>query len=135
MENEAYNVLLTDEQRLILKTRKIRENIVDSYIENKGVPEKSSDIRVINEVLNSIDSNVTGVAELRLKHEENKQSEDMSEAIVEVFRQLSDKPKLEVNIENKRLDDKYIPDDIVPGEDVIEYQELNPDEIMKEKDK
>ena len=138
MENivveNPYSMLLDEEHRILEKTKNLREKIVDNFINENGLPTRSGDIRVLNEVMNSMDSNVTSTVELRLKHEENKQAEDLTEAIVEIFKNVNNK-----SIRNKEnvpvtIDDKFVPDDVVPGEDQIEYQELDAEEILK-KDK
>jgi len=126
-----YVMLLDEENRVLQKTRALREKIVDTFIEEKGVPTRSGDMRVVNELLNSLDTNVTSVVDLRLKHEDTKQSEDMTEAIVNIFKQINDRGNT-IDVKNKQIDvgEKSIPDDVVPGEDLIEYEELDVDSIM-----
>jgi len=126
-----YIMLLDEEHRVLAKTRELREQIVDTFIEEKGIPTKSGDMRVVNELLNSLDTNVTSVVDLRLKHEENKQSEDLTDAIVNIFSKINDKAN-NVDIANKNVTiiDMHVPDDIVPGEDQIEYEELDVEAIM-----
>ena len=129
--SNPYVMLLDEEHRVLHKTRELREQIVDTFIKEKGVPTKSGDMRVVNELLNSLDTNVTSTVELRLKHEENKQSEDLTEAIVSIFNKINDDSN-NIDIDNKEVvvSDKFVPDDVVPGEDQIEYSELDVDSIM-----
>jgi hypothetical protein len=126
-----YIMLLDEEHRILAKTRELREKIVDTFIEEKGVPTKSGDMRVVNELLNSLDTNVTSTVDLRLKHEENKQSEDLTDAIVDIFNKINNNVhKVDVNKKEVVLADKFVPDDVVPGEDQIEYEELDVEAIM-----
>jgi len=126
-----YIMLLDEEHRVLAKTRELREQIVDTFIEEKGIPTKSGDMRVVNELLNSLDTNVTSVVDLRLKNEENKQSEDLTDAIVNIFSKISNKANsVDVNNKDVVVKDMYVPDDVVPGEDQIEYEELDVDAIM-----
>ena len=126
-----YVMLLDEEHRVLEKTKRLREEIVDTFITEKGIPTRSGDMRVVNELLNSMDANVTSTVDLRLKHEDNKQSEDLTEAIVGVFNKISQGATL-TNPDTKEtsVSDKFIPDDVVPGEDQIEYQELSMEEIV-----
>jgi len=118
-----YTMLLSDEERLLLKTRKIREDMVDEFIKNNnGVPTKTSEMRVINEVLNSIDDQTLGLVDRRFKHEENEQLEDITAIIKEVFTNVD---KFKKKADKIDIDDKYIPTDIVVDEDSIEFKELN----------
>jgi len=126
-----YTMLLDEEHRILSKTRDLREKLVDNFIEENGLTTKTGEMRVINELLNSLDTNVTSVVDLRLKNEENKQSEDLTDAIVSIFNKINDNAN-NVDIENKVVDvgERNVPDDIVPGEDQIEYQELDMGEIL-----
>jgi len=130
-----YTMLLDEEHRVLDKTKRIREKIVDNYINENGIPTRTSDIRVLNEVMNSMDSNITTTVDLRLKHEENKQTEDLTGAIVEIFKSINDKGvNIDISKKQVSVEDKFVPDDVVPGEDQIEYQELDADEItLKDK--
>ncbi|RLF08140.1 MAG: hypothetical protein DRJ64_01630 [Thermoprotei archaeon] len=126
-----YIMLLDEEHRILHKTRKLREEIVDTFIEEKGIPTRSGDMRVVNELLNSMDTNVTSVVDLRLKHEDNKQSEDLTDAIATIFNKINiASNKIDINKKETIVTDKFVPDDIVPGEDEIEYVELDVDAIM-----
>jgi len=118
-----YTMLLGDEENLILKTRKIRVDMIDDFIKyNNGVPTKPSEMRVMNEVLNSLDDQTLGLVDRRFKHEENKQLEDVTAIIKEVFTNVN---SLKKKINEVDIDDNYIPTDIVVDEDSIEYKELS----------
>ena len=126
-----YIMLLDEEHRVLAKTRELREEIVDTFIGEKGIPTKSGDMRVINELLNSMDANVTSVVDLRLKNEENKQSEDLTDAIVDIFTRINTKAEdVDINTKDVNISEMHVPDDVVPGEDQIEYTELDVDAIM-----
>ena len=126
-----YSVLMDDEHRVLDKTREIRENIVDTYIQDNGIPTRSGDMRVMNEILNSLDANVSTRVDFRLKHEDSKQSEDLTDAIVGIFNKISQGNNVvDVATKNITIEDKFVPDNVVPGEELIEYQELDMDKVV-----
>ena len=128
-----YSLLLTEEQRIILKTRKLREEMVDHFIDHHGgLPTKGSEMRVVNEVLNSLDDQVLELVEKRLKHEENQTVAGNTEAIVKLFKTLNKQKAIAKPIEDSEIPDKYIPDNIVPGEDSLEYEEIELSDIIRE---
>jgi len=123
-------IFLPDEHRLIQKTLSIREKIVDEMVKD-GVPTNSRDIRVLNEVLNSIDALVLGKADRRLKREENNSKSEMIEFVSSLLLTLEKKEKnIQVNREIE-LPDTEVLEDIVPGEDEFEYIELSLEEIRE----
>jgi len=123
--------ILPEEERLLNKTITIRERIVDKMTEG-GIPSKTSEIRVLNEVLNSIDSQILGRIDRRQKQEDNNNNEkylEMIRTIVLETEKLQD--KIEHNpITEPVIDIELNDEDIVPGEDKIEYEELDPNEFV-----
>lgn len=132
---DPFSLLLTEEQRIIEKTRKLREELIDNFIKEKGHTTRTGEMRVLNEMMNSLDSNVMDVVDKRLKVEENKNTEDLTDTIRQVFLQVENKTNLE-DLPNKivEVEDKIIPEDLVPGEDIIEYEELDPEDYIDKKD-
>jgi len=127
-----YSLLLTEEQRIVLKTRKLREDMVDNFIRhNEGLPTKGGEIRVLNEVLDSLDSQVLGLVDKRLKHEETNAVGAVAGNIAEIFKQLDSRVSKSTPIETVEVNDKFIPNDIVPGEDQIEFEEIELTDILK----
>ena len=121
-----------EEARLLNKTVDIREKIVDHLLKD-GIPYKTNEIRVINELLNSIDSNVLGRVDRRLKHKENENSSDMKELVKTIF---LEKEKIMNEIKpidlKETLPDEYVLEEVVPGEDSFEYEEITLEEIKKD---
>jgi len=125
------NFILEEEERILNKTLSIREKIVDKMTED-GIPVKTSEIRVLNEVLNAMDSQVFGRIEKRQKQEDNNNNEkylEMIRAIVLETEKLQSEVKTET-IEEPIIDIELSDEDIVPGEDKIEYEELDPNDFM-----
>lgn len=125
----AYEMLLPEEERLLFKTRKLREEMIDGYIDdNKGLPTNTSGMRVMNEVLNSIDDQTLGLVDRRLKNDENSVMSDLTETVAKIF---TDKVKNMKNGPYKEviIADTYIPDDIVDDETSIEYKELSMEDL------
>ena len=124
-------IFLPEESRLINKSLKIREQIVDKILED-GIPTDNRKIRVINELLSAMDNLVLGKADRRLKKQENEDNGQLTE-IVRTF--LLERAKHKSG-ENRRvnkevtLDDSYQLEDIKPGEDSFEYVEITMEDIM-----
>jgi len=121
-----------EEARLINKTVQIREQIVDHLLKD-GIPYKTSEIRVINELLNSIDSNILGRVDRRLKHKENENNNDLKEIVKAVLLE-SEKRKREAKANGpvEALPEEYVLEEVVPGEDSFEYEEITLEEIRGE---
>jgi len=127
-----YDLLNEDENKIIEKTRELRVKMIDEFINEKGIPTSTRDMRVLNEIMNSLDAQVLGLVDRRLKKEENETVNDIRNEVIEVIKNLQsihNKP-----IENKQIElsEKYIPKDIVPGETKIEYEEIELEEILKD---
>ena len=125
----AYEMLIPEEERIILKTRKLREEMVDGFIkDNDGLPTNTSGIRVINEVLNSMDDQTLGLVDRRLKNNENNNASDLTETIAKIF---TEKVKLKEKgpAVHTEIPDTYIPDDLVVDETSVEYKELSMEDL------
>ena len=126
------DLFLPEESRLLNKTVAIREKIVDHMIED-GIPYKTNEIRVLNEVLNSIDNNVLGKVDRRLKHTENENNNDMREIVKTI---MLEGEKIKQNIKpidiKEILPEEYVLDEVNPGEDSTEYEEITLEEIKGE---
>lgn len=126
---DAYEMLIPEEERIILKTRKLREEMVDGFIkDNNGLPTNTSGIRVINEVLNSMDDQTLGLVDRRLKNNENNNTSDLTETIAKMF---TEKVKLKDKgpVVHTEIPDTYIPDDLVADETSVEYKELSMEDL------
>lgn len=132
LDTSDAELYLPEEYRLINKTVNIRERIVDEMIKD-GLPYKTNEIRVINELLNSIDGNVLGRVDRRLKHSENEGEKDMRDLVKTIILE-GDKIKREMKpIElNQTLSDEYVVDNLLPGETQIEYEEITLEDIRGE---
>jgi hypothetical protein len=120
-------IFLPEEERVLKKTLSIREQIVDELLKD-GVPTKVGEIRVINELLNSMDSQVLSKVDRRLKKDENDNNENVVEIIANIVRNVEDMKKYVDVQEVERqieLTEGLKPDEIVLGEDQIEYEELD----------
>ena len=125
----SYSILLDEEERIILKTRLIRENMVDEFIKyNNGVPTKPSDMRVMNEVLNSLDDQTLGLVDRRLKNSEIQSNGDMADVIKNIFtsKVLNSKNGPVTDID---ITDKFVPDDVVLDETSVVYKALELEDL------
>jgi len=88
----------SEESKILNKTMDIRMKIVDSMVED-GVPIKTNEIRVLKEVIESIDNKTTENAKLRLKHDENITAGNNAELAAEMLKQIA----------SRKVEDVYIP--------------------------
>jgi len=132
LETSDAELYLPEEYRLINKTVNIRERIVDEMIKD-GLPYKTNEIRVINELLNSIDSNVLGRVDRRIKQKSEEGEKDMRDLVKAIILE-GEKIKKEMKpVElNQELPEEYILETVVPGEDSINYEELTLEDIKGE---
>lgn len=126
-------IFLEEEERVLNKTLYLREDIIDNFIKG-GLPEKVGEIRVINEVLNSMDSQVLSRTDKRLKHTQNENEKDVSEIIKNILLDTAVNNKNNNNDEQRDLSVviELKDSDIVFGEDKIEYEELDIDNFIKD---
>jgi len=132
LETNDVELFQPEEYRLLNKTVQIREQIVDHMLKD-GIPYKTSEIRVLNELLNSIDNNILGKVDKRLKFKENENNNDMKE-IVKAIMLESEKRKQEAKSTGlvETLPEDYVLEEVVPGEDSFEYEEITLEEIRGE---
>jgi len=114
----------TDEQRILDKTMDVREQMVDNFIKG-GVPEKTNEIRVINEVLNSMDAQVMSKVSNRLKTDESKNDSEILSMVKNILLSSSSELENMEALEAPVIDQTLTEDDIVLGEDSIELTELD----------
>jgi len=121
----AYDMLLPEEERLVLKTRRLREEMIDGFIDdNKGLPTKTSEMRVINEVLNSMDDQTLGLVDRRIKNNENSTMSDLTDTITKIFTNKIENMK-QGPATNTNIADTFIPDNLVVDETSVDYKELS----------
>jgi len=131
-DENPFEIFMPEEERILDKTLKLREQILDKFTED-GIPAKTSEIRVLNEIMNAMDSQVLGRVDRRQKYQENKNNEEAKEIIKELLLRVNNIKK-ETPVENvvrKEIDRPLDIDELVPGEDVIEYEQITLDEIYK----
>ena len=132
MNTPDTELFLPEEMRILNKTLRIREEVVDELVKD-GVPTNSRDIRVLNEVLNAMDANVLGRVDRRLKKQEEENNGRVTEMVKELLINLSKEDTVNVSTEYKEIelnDDTVI--DLVPGEDKIGYEEISIEEIRSQ---
>lgn len=117
-------IFLPEENRLIDKSLSIREQIVDAYLK-KGDLTDNRDVRVINEVLNSMDSLVLGKMDKRLKVNTQKDNSEIVEVMKEVILNVKNESKKCNTVVDPHVDFDLEESELVPGEDQIQYEELD----------
>lgn len=114
----------TEEEIAVLeKTKKVRLDVINNMTK-EGVPNKTSDLRVMNEYMNSLDEAINKAATNRLKHEDNNNKDaiaaSIASALLEIDNRRQDMTRARVLV----MPDDYIPTDIVPGE-----MDINPSKL------
>lgn len=114
----------TEEEEFILaRTKEIRLKVLNKLTENDRVPDKTSELRIMNEYMNSLDDMVDKAAAKRLKQDENENREAMAAAISEMLHKIDSK-RTPVVGRDTSLPDIHVPIDIVPGETDINPERL-----------
>ena len=129
------SIFTKEEQELLEFTKKIRVNTLNKMVEN-GVPESTSEIRVLNELATSLDKQVNDNAANRLKHNDNNNKEAVLDLVSELIKNSAiDKANANKATEVDRVIPKeLLPTDIVDGELDVGSQNLDPaDYIVEEK--
>jgi len=121
---EPYTFLFTEEERLIIKTRDVREKILDKFLDGTDYNLKTGEIRVLNELMNSMDDQTFKLSDHRLKDTSNSVQEDLSESILKIFTKVDETPSVAKTEKALTLEERYNPNDIVEGELAVEYKEL-----------
>lgn len=123
-EIDKSSVFLPEETRVLDKTLQLREDIIDNFIKN-GLPDKTNEIRVLNELMNSMDSQVLSKVDKRLKVKEDSNNEVAINVIKELLKKNDSKREaLPVN-KDLYIDIELDISEVVFGEDKIEYEELS----------
>ena len=130
MENK--DSFFTAEEETDLQLYKdVRNRIIKDMVA-EGVNDSRSR-RLMNEILTSAEASIHKNAELRLKHNDNKNKEAIVAQMAEVIKQTH-KKRIEairsLDTTNPDIDNKYIPTDIVKGETEINPAPLNIDEFV-----
>lgn len=127
-----------EEQELLNKTLDYRLRMM-SEVFKEGTPRRPGDIRVANEVLNSIDSAVDKAANTRLKQSAVKNDADVKATVVGILKAQAERRAQQAK---RSADTEVILEDtldierpvFVPGEDSFEQPTLSMEEIMGEED-
>lgn len=130
--NKSKEAFFTAEEESDLKLYKdIRNRIIKDMVAD-GINDSRSR-RLMNEILTSAESSIQKNAELRLKHNDNKNKEAIVAQMAEVLKSTHRKrmeAQKNLTETNPDIDNKYIPTDIVKGETEIDPAPLNVDEFI-----
>lgn len=108
----------------------LRKRLVNNVIEN-GLPKKSGDMRVINEILSSNDKSIHDKTNNIIKHQTGQTSEEtikmVASILIESKKKLNDLPDRDTSEE---VDDKVLDIDTVEGETDIQPEKLNIEDFI-----
>lgn len=122
----AGDLYTEEELDLLEKSKKLRVGLVDNLVIHADPTAKNynSTARVVNELLTSLDKTIHDSANTRLKHQDSQNVGNMADIMAGIFKEIhtqnANAPKRETVI----LEDKFLPDNLVPGELSIEQPVL-----------
>ncbi len=132
MSNGIYT---EEEQQLLDKSISYRLRMVEEQFKD-GTPTRTNEIRVVNEVLNSIDTAISNAANTRLKQSEVENQGKIKETVAEILKQQAEKRKLQIDrpidVEVVLDDVTLVKPDFVPDETSTEHKEIELKDIMGE---
>jgi len=138
---ESNNSIYTEvEQELLDRTLNYRLSIMGEIFK-EGAPKRAGDIRVANEVLNSIDTAIDKAANTRLKQTAVKNEAEVKATIAAILREQANKRAQQALRGTETKDVQLQDDDVnlsrpefVPGEISLEQPELTMEAILGEED-
>lgn len=124
------NVYTEEELEIINKSKNIRLQIVDAMTKDR-VPTDSREVRVINEVLTSLDKTVHDTANTRIKHQDSANKEAILDMVAETLKQTAKRRKeIDPSTLVREVPTEYLEIDTVPGETEIQPGRLNPTDFL-----
>lgn len=128
MANENNTIYTPEEEEILNLTKKVRVDIVNNMVKN-GVPERSGDIRVLNEVSSSLDKLISDSANARIKHQDTANNKASAELIIAAI--MSKKKDIPIQVNRKTEIDDVIDIEVVPGQMDINPAKLNPSDFIE----
>lgn len=131
---EESTIFNHNESRVLNKTMDIREKIVDQMA-SAGLPTKAHELLALNAIMNDMDKQVMDKVKLRVKQEEDDNKNKTVAMVAEILGRI-DSNKGYIPMSNKDIDlpDKYLPNDIVPGETDVSPDKLSLADFVKGED-
>lgn len=131
---EESTIFNHNESRLLNKTMDIREKIVDQMA-SAGLPTKANELLALNAVMNDMDKQVMDKVKLRVKQEEDDNKNKTVAMVAEILGRIdSNRGYIPMSNKDINLPDKYLPNDIVPGETDISPDKLSLADFVKGED-
>jgi len=121
------SIYTEDELEILNLTKKVRVDIVENMTKN-GVPERSSDIRVLNEVAGSLDKLISDSANTRVKHQDSANNKAAAELVIAALRDRGNRKTTPV--ERDIVLDDSVDVEVVPGQMDINPDKLSPGDFI-----
>lgn len=114
-----------DDERLLSKTMGMREKLIESFTK-EGIPSKGSDVRVLKEVLDSIDNTILSKAKLKIEETDTTVNAQQRQLLAELVLAIHDNKGNNASASNEAP--KFEPSDVVTceGEDILGKDNLDP---------
>ena len=135
MAEEKNGLFTATEQQRLDDNYAFRKRMIDRAFAEGNVPDSAKDIEAINGVLNSMDKAIYDNANARLKQQENQNKEAILDLVAESIKVIhSQKSKHTTQEHETEIDNKFVPLDVVDGEQDLAPESITLDQIMREGD-
>ena len=128
LEDDSISVFTDEDQDTLDFTQNMRKNLVINMTKEK-LPKDIGSVRVLNELLGSMDSQVTDKTKIKLNANKNADDSKHKEAMLSALTNI-DRETGKARTGSLELEDEFIPIDLVPGETSTNKIELDYEEIM-----
>ncbi len=120
-----------EDQRLLNKTIKIRENVIDQLMEGGKLPSDKDDQRTLMASLDGIDKAVIGRARVRNEENSNNSKEKTNDLVANMLARTLRQNQQPANSADRVLPSDVSPGEIVPGNTDIGTVNVNPDDFLE----
>lgn len=135
MSDKNKTIYTPEEEQLIQQGLEYRQKMLAQAF-SEGTPKRGSDMRIVNEILNSIDSVVNNSANTRLKQKDVENQTQVKASIVAILTEAAERraKNVRANVEQPVvLDDTNIEKPtFVPGEMSTELEDIELKDILGE---
>lgn len=122
------NTIYTDEETELLKlTKKVRVDALNNLVKN-GPPDKTNELRVMNELATSLDKLVTDSANARLKHQDTQNNAELADLVRQTL--INSRQKKLVSEKDRTIPKDKTLDSVVPGQTEMLPTPLDPSEFI-----
>lgn len=127
--NETLTVYTQEENANLSKMKDVRMAIIENMTKD-GMPVKTSELRVLNEIISAQEASIHTTVGNRIKFNSNQQNGQVKEMVVEVLKQTAIAVANANKVPDLEIGNALEEDDMVYGETEITPEELNVKDFM-----